>query len=171
MIVALICGMIFALIAQSVRLNTFDKIILTALRRSSEVIQILLFAIAVSSITFFVEYQLGGAIIEVKPFLVVGVIVGGLLFGAGIAILGYCPGTMTMALAEGKVDALFGYAGGILAGLLFTVIYPVILQVLGPDYGAINLYSENSAITGLIVGVYAGALILIALRLNRVKVK
>jgi uncharacterized membrane protein YedE/YeeE len=171
MIVALVCGIIFALIAQSIRLNTFDKIISTALLRSTEVIQILLFAIAVSSIAFFIEYQFGGATVEVKPFLVVGVMVGGLLFGAGIAILGYCPGTMTMALAEGKVDALFGYVGGILAGLMFTVVYPVILPMLGPNYGAINLYSENNVVTGLVVSVYATALILIALKLNRSEAK
>ena len=64
MIVALICGIVFSLIAQAVRLNTFDKIISTALLRSTEVIQILLFAIAVSSVAFFVEYLLGGAIVE-----------------------------------------------------------------------------------------------------------
>jgi len=167
MIVALICGIVFSLIVQSVRLNSFDKIISTALLKSTEVIQILLFAIAVSSVAFFVEYLLGGATIEVKPFYVVGVIVGGLLFGSGIAILGYCPGTMTMALAEGKIDALFGYVGGILAGLVFTVIYPVILPSLGPNYGAINLYSQSNVITGLIVMGYAIILVWIAVRLSR----
>lgn len=167
MIIALICGIVFSLIAQSVRLNTFDKIVSTALLKSTEVIQILLFAIAVSSVAFFVEYLLGGATIEVKPFYVVGVIVGGLLFGSGIAILGYCPGTMTMALAEGKIDALFGYGGGILAGLIFTVIYPVILPSLGPNYGAINLYAQSNVITGLIVMGYAIILVWIAVRLSR----
>ena len=167
MIIALICGIVFSLIAQSVRLNTFDKIVSTALLKSTEVIQILLFAIAVSSVAFFVEYLLGGATIEVKPFYVVGVIVGGLLFGSGIAILGYCPGTMTMALAEGKIDALFGYGGGILAGLIFTVIYPIILPALGPNYGAINLYAQSNVITGLIVMGYAIILVLIAIRLSR----
>jgi len=55
MITALFCGIVFALIAQYVRLNTFDKIIKTALLKSSEVIQILLFAIGVSSIAFLLS--------------------------------------------------------------------------------------------------------------------
>jgi len=137
--------------------------------RSTEVIQILLFAIAVSSVAFFVEYLFGGAVVEVKPFYLVGIIMGGLLFGAGIALLGYCPGTMTMALAEGKVDAIFGYAGGVLAGLLFTVIYPTILPVLGPNFGAINLYPKNDAAAGLTVAIYSALLVMIAVRLSRNK--
>lgn len=167
MIIALICGIIFSLIAQSVRLNTFDKIISTALLKSTEVIQILLFAIAISSAAFFIEYLLGGASIEVKPFYLVGVVLGGLFFGAGIAILGYCPGTMTMALAEGKIDAFFGYAGGIVAGLVFTAIYPAILPVLGPNYGEINLYAQSNLITGVIVVGYASLLAWIAFILSR----
>ena len=169
MIVALICGILFALIAQYVRLNTFDKIIETALLKSGEVIQILLFAIGVSSIAFFMEYLMGGAVIEVKPFYVVGVSLGGILFGSGIAILGYCPGTMTMALAEGSVDALFGYAGGILAGLLFTLAYPTILPLLGPNFGAINLYPESKLLASVVVGAYSLSLFFIAFKLGRQK--
>lgn len=167
MIVALICGIIFSLIAQAVRLNTFDKIIATALLRSTEVIQILLFAIAVSSVAFFAEYLFGGAVVEVKPFYLVGIVLGGILFGAGIAFLGYCPGTMTMALAEGKIDAIFGYTGGILAGLLFTVVYPSILPALGPNFGAINLYPKNNVAAAILVVAYSAFLIIIAIRLNR----
>lgn len=169
MIVALICGIVFSLIAQAVRLNTFDKIIATALLRSTDVIQILLFAIAVSSVAFFIEYLFGGAIVEVKPFYLVGIVTGGILFGAGIALLGYCPGTMTMALAEGKIDALFGYAGGILAGLLFTIIYPSILPALGPNFGAINLYPTNDVAAGLTVVIYSALLVIVAIRLSRNK--
>lgn len=169
MILALICGIVFALIAQYVRLNTFDKIIETALLKSGEVIQILLFAIGISSIAFFIEYLCGGAVIEVKPFYVVGVSLGGILFGTGVAILGYCPGTMTMALAEGSIDALFGYAGGILAGLLFTLVYPMILPFLGPNLGAINLYPASNIGAAVIVGIYASSLIFLAFKLSRIK--
>ena len=171
MIVALISGFLFALIAQYVRLNTYDKIIATALLRSHEVIQILLFAIGVSSLAFFIEYLCGGAHIDVKPFYVVGVSVGGILFGSGIAILGYCPGTMTMALAEGSLDALFGYVGGILAGLLFTIIYPSILPLLGPNLGAINLYPQSNVAAGILVVAYAALLIFLGFKLSSPKTK
>jgi hypothetical protein len=44
-------------------------------------------------------------------------LVGGLMFGAGLAILGYCPAIAAGALGEGRMDALpgmFGMVGGVL---------------------------------------------------------
>lgn len=166
MILAFIVGILFALIAQYARLNSFDTIASAALLRNHDVVQILFFAIAISSIGFFVLYLMGGATINVKPFYVIGVCLGGILFGAGVAILGYCPGTMLMALAEGKVDALLGYAGGITAALLFTLAYPTLLPLIGPDLGAINLYAASAAVTAAVVGIYAVALLFAALRLE-----
>lgn len=163
--IAFVFGIVFALIAQYARLNTFDAIIATALRRRYDVVQIMLIAIAVSSVGFFIEYLLGGAAVSVKPFYLIGVSVGGLLFGLGVALLGYCPGTMTMALAEGNIDALFGYGGGILAGTLYTIIYPAILPYIGPDFGELTLYAEDHMASGVIVAVYAAALLTLALKI------
>lgn len=166
MIIAFVAGIAFALIAQYARLNTFDTIIAAALHKSHDVVQILLFAIAISSVAFFIQYLIGAAVVSVKPFYVVGVIVGGALFGAGVAILGYCPGTMLMALAEGKLDALAGYIGGILAALIFTIIYPSILPSIGPNLGAINLYAASAGLTAIIVGVYAIGLFFAGMKLE-----
>lgn len=168
MILAFIVGILFALIAQYARLNSFNTIASAALLRNHDVVQILFFAIAISSVGFVVVYLLGGATISVKPFYVIGVCLGGILFGAGVAILGYCPGTMLMALAEGTADALLGYVGGIAAALLFTLAYPTLLPLIGPDFGAINLYATSAGVTAAIVGVYAVTLLFAAFRLERV---
>jgi uncharacterized membrane protein YedE/YeeE len=37
--------------------------------------------------------------------------IGGLLFGIGWGILGYCPGTAAGALGEGRIDGLWGVLG------------------------------------------------------------
>ncbi len=158
-------GIAFALIAQYARLNTFDAIVATALRRRHDVVQIMLVAVAVSSVAFFGEYLLGGAVVAVKPFYLIGVSVGGLLFGIGVAILGYCPGTMTMALAEGSLDAVFGIAGGVLAGAIYTVAYPAVRPFIGPDFGELNLYASNRAVSAIIVLAYAATLLTIALKI------
>jgi hypothetical protein len=44
------------------------------------------------------------------------VIVGGLVFGVGFALLGYCPGTAVGAAFEGRLDALFGGIVGMVVG-------------------------------------------------------
>jgi uncharacterized membrane protein YedE/YeeE len=45
-------------------------------------------------------------------------LVGGLIFGAGFVIGGYCPGTAVVACASGRIDAMI-YALGILGGVAF----------------------------------------------------
>ena len=52
-------------------------------------------------------------------------IVGGLIFGVGFALLGYCPGTVAGAVGTGALDALIGGMGGLLIGVaLFIEIFP-----------------------------------------------
>jgi hypothetical protein len=43
-------------------------------------------------------------------------VVGGLVLGVGFAIGGYCPGTSMVALATGRLDAIF-FVGGVMAGV------------------------------------------------------
>jgi uncharacterized membrane protein YedE/YeeE len=64
---------------------------------------------------------------------------GGLIFGAGMAILGYCPGTLAISFGEGSVDALVGIVGGLLGGLVYTLLLPSISPLLEPDLGKISL--------------------------------
>src|ERR1039458_3836022 len=45
---------------------------------------------------------------------------GGLVFGVGMVLLGYCPGTGVAAAAEGKTDALFGVVGMTCGTILFA---------------------------------------------------
>jgi uncharacterized protein len=51
-------------------------------------------------------------------------VIGGLIFGVGFALLGYCPGTLAGAAGQGSMDALFGGALGMLAGTaIFAALY------------------------------------------------
>ncbi len=51
-------------------------------------------------------------------------LVGGLLLGVGFIVGGYCPGTSLVAVASGKLDAIF-FVGGIFLGVVgFEVAYP-----------------------------------------------
>ena len=59
----------------------------------------------------------------VKPLYVIGILIGGLIFGLGVAISGYVPGTVWMALGEGRRDAIFAVLGGLLGAATWTVLY------------------------------------------------
>jgi len=57
----------------------------------------------------------------VNPTFLASGIVGGLIFGAGFALGGYCPGTALVAIATLKLDAL-AFVAGVLGGI-FTFGY------------------------------------------------
>ena len=51
--------------------------------------------------------------------------IGGLIFGLGFALVGYCPGTIAGAVGNGYLDALAGGLTGIILGSgLFAALYP-----------------------------------------------
>jgi hypothetical protein len=53
-------------------------------------------------------------------------IVGGLLFGVGFVVGGWCPGTAYVGLASGKVDAVVFLGGAMLGSLAFAALFPAI---------------------------------------------
>lgn len=60
----------------------------------------------------------------IKPTYVLGVLGGGLIFGIGFALAGYCPGTCVVGAAEGRKDALVTLLGGVVGATVFTLAYP-----------------------------------------------
>ena len=53
-------------------------------------------------------------------------IVGGLIFGIGFVVGGWCPGTAVVGLASAKWDALVFLVGVILGSILFNEVFPLI---------------------------------------------
>ncbi|MHB8901613.1 MAG: DUF6691 family protein [Thermoguttaceae bacterium] len=51
-------------------------------------------------------------------------IVGGLLFGVGFVVSGWCPGTAAVGTASGKIDGLVFLGGAVLGSILFNETFP-----------------------------------------------
>jgi hypothetical protein len=89
-------------------------------------------------------------------------VVGGVIFGAGFAIGGYCPGTSCVAAAAGRGDAA-ALVGGMLAG---TVAFAEAFPLLEPLYsatplGAVTWYAAAGIPQGMALALLlAGALAL-----------
>jgi len=71
--------------------------------------------IGVSTLHHFAKVNL-----QIEPTRNGANIIGGLLFGASIALMGYCPGTDAVALGQGSWEALFGMAGLIAGSWMFA---------------------------------------------------
>ncbi|EZQ07060.1 transporter [Candidatus Acidianus copahuensis] len=80
--------------------------------------------LAISAPVLYGLYALGiGFHFSPKPLYVIGVGIGGLIFGSGLAISGYFPGSIWMALGEGRRDAIYAVFGAILGAATWTVLY------------------------------------------------
>lgn len=137
----LILGFLFGTALQYSRLNRYNTISGMATLENYAVAKAIAVAIGVGAVVIAIEIGLGLASYHVKPFLLVGIAIGGIIFGSGMAILGYCPGTLPVSLGEGSVDALIGITGALAGGFVYTLIVPSIQSVLGPDLGSISLYT------------------------------
>jgi uncharacterized membrane protein YedE/YeeE len=140
-ITVLILGFLFGATLQYANLNKFNVISGLALRENFAIPKAIALSIGIGMILLSIEIAFGMASYHVKPFILEGLVIGGLLFGAGMAVLGYCPGTLAISFGEGSVDALIGIIGGLFGGLFYTIILSFIKPVLGPDLGAISLNS------------------------------
>jgi len=84
---------------------------------------------------------------------------GGLIFGVGFVVSGYCPGTSVTGLASGRLDALVAMAGITAGSFLFAVLYPVLEGFyLSADWGVVTV----TGLLGVSHWVVIAALIIIA---------
>lgn len=135
----LLIGFVFGVIIQWSRVDTFDKIAGFAMLKGFKVPKMLFLSIGIASIGLFFMIKMGWAEYHIKPITLGGLILGGIIFAIGMAILGLCPGTGPVAVSEGNIDVLVGLIGGLLAGALFTYLYPDLKVIMGPDYGKLTL--------------------------------
>ncbi|MCG6186669.1 YeeE/YedE thiosulfate transporter family protein [Maribellus maritimus] len=157
MILTVFLGFIFGGILQYAKLNKFNTISGVATLSDLTVAKAIAMAVGLGAILLNVSIGMGWAGYHVKPFVVGGIILGGLIFGVGMAILGYCPGTLAISLGEGSTDALVGIIGGLFGGLIYTVLLPSIQGILGPDLGKISV---NSIAGGNSAAFYAATVVL-----------
>ena len=132
-------GVIFGVIIQWTRVDTFDKIAGFAMLHGFKVPKMLFLSIGIASIGLYFMIKMGWAHYHIKPITLGGLIIGGIIFGIGMAILGLCPGTGPVAVSEGNIDVFTGLIGGLLAGALFTYLYPDLKTIIGPNLGKITL--------------------------------
>lgn len=172
MLLVFILGFLFGAVLQYSRLNRYNTISGMAMLKDLTMAKAIAVAIGIGIIIVNIEIGLGFASYHIKPLLLGGVILGGIIFGIGMAILGYCPGTIPVSMGEGSLDAFTGLIGGLAGGIVYTMVLPSIKGILGPDYGQMALVKSFPGNHGLfyLVAISAGiSMIYIAFRLNKIE--
>jgi len=116
-IIGLLCGITFGLILQRTGITRYPRVMGLLLLKDFKILKFMLTAVTFSMIGFIIMGDLGLIEFNPKP-LDWGKLVGGLIFGIGMGLLGYCPGTLVSRIGEGKKDAWLGGFGMVL-GILF----------------------------------------------------
>jgi hypothetical protein len=120
----LVMGIVFGFLLQKGGVTRYNVIIGQLLLRDFTVVKVMLSAMVTGMIGVHLFQSLGMVQLHPKPGSVGSVVIGGLIFGVGFGLLGYCPGTMMGAVGQGSLDALFGGVVGMLIGTgLFSVMH------------------------------------------------
>lgn len=122
--VGLLVGVAFGVPASIWGIGNPETIIRTARLVDRLLLGCFLLVTAVGSVLLYGLYAMGFAMhFSPRPVYLVGVTIGGLLFGLGAAISGYFPGTEMIALGEGRREVLFAIPGGLLGAAAWTLLY------------------------------------------------
>jgi uncharacterized membrane protein YedE/YeeE len=96
---------------------------------------------------------------------------GGLLFGVGFVMGGYCPGTSCVAAASGRLDGLATVLGLFAGGFVFAELFPLLRGFYGATpMGPLtigDLVGLPQAVAALAIATLALAAFVVAERIER----
>lgn len=124
LIAGLITGIFFGVLLQRTEVLRYDRQVGAVRLLDFTIMKFMLSAILTGMIGVFTLRAMGIIDLQVKATVLGTNVIGGLIFGLGWGILGYCPGTAAGALGEGRVDALWGMLGMVAGSWIFAEFYP-----------------------------------------------
>ncbi len=141
LVYGLITGILFGFFLQKGRVLRYDKQIGALLLQDMTIVKFMLSHIAVAMVGVYFLYDMGIVKLSLKPMIVGAVVLGGLIFGLGWGLLGYCPGTSLGALGEGRTDAVWGIAGMLVGAGIYAEAYPYLQKTVltWGNYGKITI--------------------------------
>jgi hypothetical protein len=159
LMIGLILGIPFGFLLQKGGVTKYDVIIGQLLLTNFTVVKVMLSAVGTGMIGVHLLRSLGLARLHPKTGSIGSSVIGGLIFGVGFALLGYCPGTIAGAVGQGSLDGLLGGMTGILVGAgLFAEAYPKLDRAIlrKADFGEMtfpHLFKVNPWIIVLPVAI------------------
>ena len=116
-------GMVFGVLLHRGGVADYNVIVNQFRFRDHTVLKVMLTAILVGGLGVWLLHGLGHANYSIKPANLLGVGLGAALFGVGMVLYGFCPGTGVAAVATGSLDALAGFAGMLVGAVLYAFSY------------------------------------------------
>ena len=152
LLTALVVGLLFGFLLQKGGATDYRVLVNQLLLRDFTVLKIIFSAIVVGSLGFQLLLRVGLVDPSIKPLKPKPIIIGGLIFGAGFALLGYCPGTLAGAIGSGSIHALLGAVGMVAGSSVFANLYPKFKNFIEKgDRGKITIPDLIKVDVGLVI--------------------
>lgn len=130
-LLAICSGFAFGFLLRKATVSRFDVIVGQFLFKDFTVMEVILTAIVTGSIGIYTLSAFGvipALILSSTPILFAAI--GGSIFGIGMSVAGYCPGTAIAALTDGAKEMVYGFLGMISASLFFNELSPLLMPYL-----------------------------------------
>ncbi len=169
---ALALGFLFGWSLQKAGLTHYARIVNVYRFRDMTVMRFMLTALAVGAFGIQAGIDLGlAASAPVPPTSMLANVVGGVVFGVGMATAGYCPGTIVAEAGEGRLDAwVAGLSGLVVGAMVFGLLQPTIMPTLARtgSLGRVTFASLTGASPWLVLLVFGQAVALVLILIARV---
>ena len=169
---ALVVGFLFGWSLQKAGLTHYARIVNVYRLRDMTVMRFMLTALLVGAVGVQLGVDLGfAASAPIPPTSVMANVIGGVVFGVGMASAGYCPGTVVAEAGEGRLDAWIAGLSGLSAGaIVFGLLQPTIMPVLARvgSLGRVTLAGLAGASPWLVVLVFGQIVVLVLALIARV---
>jgi hypothetical protein len=157
LVYGLITGVLFGFLLQKGRVLRYDRQLGALRLLDMTIVKFMFSTVVVGMVGVYLLKDFGLAKLSVKPTLLGANILGGLIFGIGWGLLGYCPGTSAGALGEGRWDAVWGILGMLVGAGLYAEAFPFMKRTVltWGDLGKLTLPEVLGVSPWVIIPVFA----------------
>jgi uncharacterized protein len=167
----ILIGFAFGFLLQRSGMTRYHKIVNVFRLTDMAVLKFMMSALVTGMIGIYGLKALGWAVVvPVTPTYVLGNVVGGMIFGVGMALAGVCAAPVAAGSGEGRLDYLIPgvlgmIAGGTIFGLTYSSFFPQLNQIA--NYGAVTLMELWNLNTWLFVALFAAIALLLFYLIER----
>lgn len=166
----LVTGILFGFFLQKGQALRYDRQLGMLRFKDFTILKVMVSAILVGMVGIYFFVDLGIGKLSLKPTQLAANMIGGLIFGLGWGMLGYCPGTAVGAVGEGRFDAFWGGVLGMLVGAgIFAEAYTFIKDNLlkWGDLGKLTIPNLIGINHWVVIGIIWGIMVLMLWVLER----
>lgn len=162
----IVMGLIFGFALEKSRV--FEPRMMVGLFQLRHFVVLKVFLTAIATTLLILAALTAFGVVELGPKAAIypATVIGGLLFGAGVAIVGACPTTLPAQIGAGYKDSWVAVAGGLVGAISYGYFEPF-LSGLNQGPGKITL-AENIGVPYWVVALpVAIIIVLVLVRLER----